>query len=85
MQSGTAAVGSLADKHVLDHLCHANLDEKHFLSSEASAAAALQLFKVLQAVAQCGVDMHGRYARATTHASLLMQSQMDFLPCLKVR
>lgn len=84
MQSGTAAVGSLADKAILNHLCCAILDEKQLLSSEGSPAAALQLFRVLQAVAQCCVDIHGRFARATTHADLLMQSQMDFLPCLKV-
>jgi hypothetical protein len=85
VQSGMAAVGTLADNAILDHLSSAILNEKEFLSSEVSASAALQVFRVLQAVCQCCVDMHGRYARATTHVSLLMQCQMDFLPCLKVR
>ena len=84
MQHGYAPVDSFLQPSLLEHLCSARLQDDDLYSQGVSADGSMQLYRVLQATAQCCVDMHGRYATAAAHASQLAQCQLDFLPCLKV-
>jgi hypothetical protein len=82
-QAEAALVSTLTDSLVLGHMGHGKIVEADLSSGGAGAAS--QLFRVLQAAAQCCVDMHARYAKANMHASQLAECQMKLQACLQVR
>lgn len=79
MQAGIAAVSMMVDSATLDRLCQAQTD----MCTTHTDSARL-FFRVLQASAQCCVEMQQRYAAGAAQAAQLTRCQLDAMPALEV-